>query len=163
MERQQDIDMRSIRVGYTGVDIINVEYEVIAERVRSTGRDVIVCLETATDCLGISNGGYLERYQVYSEEYFEMEGIEVIVLKDFYKTKNYISEYGVPCTNVEQTILDMLARVDVVDIQILLESMSNYYYRMGESFEELVEMLGEEHIVAFEDCKQDAIDYYNEG
>lgn len=137
------------------------EYELIEKTVRQLGPEVMICLQTAADYLGLSNLGYLEKYQVYSEHKIEHDGIEAII-EDAFNTKNYTMENGIACTTPEQTIIDMLDHDKDMDVQILLESLSNYYYLHGESFDSLTTVMSPQQLQTFNSYSQDAIDYYTE-
>lgn len=150
-------------------------HEHIVNTVRKLNAPVMVCLETAADFLGLSNGGYLPSYQVYSEKPLNTDTSEKtieVIIEDAFNTKNYITKHGVTCTAPEQTILDLLDganRLDLLDnpdkhtdIQILLESLSNYYYEHNESFEPLTKLMNQHQLQVFNSYSQDAIDYYTE-
>lgn len=137
--------------------------ERIAAKVRPCKDNVIICLEDAADFHHLSNGGSCDcPTKVYSKTSQEIEGLDVIVLPNCFQKKQYEERNGVFVTTKEQTLLDLLEYENIVDIQCLLESWSNYYYSNHESFNGLEEKLNEVQKVAFEKWKQDMIDYYTE-
>lgn len=138
-------------------------YEKIADRVKPYRDSVIVCLETAADFLSISNGGlYNDVMKVYSEQNIDDKHIEVHILPGCFDKKAYMEWEGVYCTTLEQTLIDMIENENEVDIQTLLESLSNYYYEHNETFGKIESLMDERQLEVFETLRQDAVDYYND-
>ena len=139
-------------------------YQVIEKAIAPFNDSVIVCLETAADYHGLSNGVYMEDlFRVYSENSIPENGIESFVIPDCFNSKKFVTVNNIHVTTVEQTIIDLLEHEDNIDIQTLLESLSNYYYMHNESFAELEGQMNEEQQELLNKWKQDAIDYYDEG
>ena len=107
------------------------------------GTENILCKESAADYLNLSNGTLSEDITFYSSS----EGKEVIFLR------------GIWCTTVNQTINDLLEDNDS-DEQVLLESLSNYYYKNNESFQGLT--IEEKNQERFLELKEAAIGYYDD-
>lgn len=138
-------------------------YEQILNKITPYKNDVILCLETAADFLHLSNGVHEEDlFRVYSSRPLNDDTIEVIMQPDCFKTKRYEEWHGIFCTTPEQTILDLLEHEQDVDLQTLLESLSNYYYEHNETFSSLEGQMDTIQKQAFEKWRQDAIDYYTE-
>lgn len=137
------------------------DYELIEETVRKLGPEVMICLETAADYLGLSNLGYSSKCTVYSAHKVEQDGIATVI-EDAFNTKNYTVVNEVACTTPEQTILDMIDYHNDIDVQILLESLSNYYYMHNESFDDIECLMDTKQREVFNSYFQDAIDYYTE-
>lgn len=143
-------------------------FEKIAQEVINGTQDytnnVIVCLETAAEFIGLSNGGlYIEYYQVYSDVPIDTLNIQSIILdKKSLDSKETLVYQGIKCTTPEQTIRDMLDIHHDVDIQTLLESLSNYYYEHKESFASLESSLTDNQKETLSIYREDAILYYNE-
>lgn len=138
-------------------------FERIANTVYPYKDSLIVCLETAAAFLSLSNGGMYESpIQVYSNTEQSITGFDIKLIPDCFKSKQYEEKHGILCTTPEQTILDLLEHEDDVDIQTLLESLSNYYYKHNETFSGLEAHMNQAQQQAFEKWKQDAIDYYTE-
>ena len=121
--------------------------------------DCILCLETAADYLGLSNGGMTNKISVYSVAKIEVDGIECIIVPNYEGIKHEAS-LDIQCTTVEQTLVDIL-KYDR-DSQAIMESLSNYYFEHGESFDELISTLPSEIITTFERYRVDSVEYYNE-
>lgn len=109
------------------------------------GTDRVLCKESAAEFLNLSNGNFSTDIYFYSLE--ESSSKEVIIKR------------GIKCTSINQTINDLLMGPGS-DEQILLESLSNYYYEHNESFDGLV--IKDENMKYFNELRQDAIDYYND-
>jgi len=109
------------------------------------GTDRVLCKESAAEFLNLSNGNFSTDIYFYSSE--ESFGKEIIIKR------------GIKCTSINQTINDLLMEPGS-DGQILLESLSNYYYEHNKSFEGLV--IKDENMKCFIELRQDAIDYYND-
>ena len=107
-------------------------------------KDYILCKESAAEFLNLSNGNLDLTIRYYTNS----DRIE------------YVEHYGLRCTSVNQTIND-LSSDENSDIQVLLESLSNYYYKNGESFEGL-RLYSDSIRKQFEKYKNDAIHYYDE-
>lgn len=138
-------------------------YEQIAATINPYKEDVIVCLETAADFLSLSNGVFAEDlFRVYAATQINDNTLEVIIKPDCFSSKQYEEKHGILCTTPEQTILDLLEYENDVDIQTLLEVLSNYYYEHHESFDSLENRMNPVQRQAFEKWRQDAIDYYSE-
>ena len=124
---------------------------------------VVVCLEGVADLLGMSNGGYLECIKVYTEDVDVIDDISLIKpIKKALNTKNIVNINGINCTSEVQTILDLLDNAITVDIQIILECLSYFYYTHKNSFGKLIGLMTESQKVVFNEYKEDAINYYTE-
>lgn len=138
-------------------------FERIRNRVYPYRESLIVCLESAADFLNLSNGGmYDSSIHAYSATERNIPGFEIITMPDCFTSKQYEEKHGILCTTPEQTLLDLLEHEQDVDIQTLLESLSNYYYKHNESFNGLEAYMNQTQRQAFEKWKQAAIDYYTE-
>lgn len=112
-------------------------------REKISGTPYVLCKESAAEFLDLSNGNFGTSICYYEND----EGVE------------YFEDMGMKCTTVNQTINDLLAD-EKCDEQILLESLSNYYFEHKESFSGLVIL--PTNIIRFEKLKQWAIEYYND-
>ena len=138
-------------------------FEKIANTVMPYRDNLIISLETAADFLNLSNGGlYKSDIQAYSPIEQNIPGFIITVQPDCFKIKQYEERHGIFSTTPEQTLLDLLENEEDIDIQTLLESLSNYYYKHHESFNGLEDQMNSKQQQAFEKWKQDAIDYYTE-
>ena len=96
------------------------------------GLDCVVCLESAADMLGYSNGGYRSCIKVYSEKDFHIPYIKCYIVKDL-KDVPYIEKEGVKVSPIEVAINDMLER-DTTDEQVLYETFATYYCENNNSY-----------------------------
>lgn len=94
--------------------------------------ECVVCLESAADLLGYSNGGYRDKIDVYTLKEYNLpylnchivDNLEKIPSEDF----NSIS-----VTPIECAVIEMLSN-DSCDDQIIFETLANYYYKNNKSF-----------------------------
>ena len=122
---------------------IETKHDYYIENLIGTGR--VLCKESAAEFLNLSNGNFNMTIHSYSEE--ESNGKDVIVKR------------GIKCTSINQTINDLLVDVNS-DEQIILESISNYYYEHKESFDGMI--IEDSNKELFEELRQDVIEYYDE-
>ena len=97
--------------------------------------DCIVCKKSAADLLGYSNGGFRRNITIYTTKNYDLPYLECIIIDDLSKI-NYQDFHGIKVIPIEQTISDMLEDDDS-DWQIILESMSNYYFENKKSFSKI--------------------------
>lgn len=139
--------------------------ERIIELVNSIDRCVIVCLETAADMQLLSSGVvYVDSIRVFSTEPLTASHVDVeVVPESVFASKEVVTVDGVLCTAPVQTVIDLLEYESDVDIQTLVEALSDYYYSHSCSFEELEAVLSEKQSAALDKWRQDALDCHSEG
>lgn len=117
----------------------------------------ILAFDTAADYLGLTNGGYREKAQIFVMEEQPTTDTEQIKISSFAE-KECQNRQGLLCTTVNQTIVDLLERNG--DEQIITESLANYYEEHGQSFAglDIPEHLRER----FEKYSEWAVEYYEE-
>ncbi len=128
-------------------------------RKKLKGLDCILCLEGSAGFLGLSNQSMTNRIQVYSVNPINEDGIECILVESYDGIEYEVND-DLRYTTPEQTLIDLL-KYDR-SVQTILEALSNYYFKHGESFETLLPVLPEALMETFEKYKTDAIEYYNE-
>lgn len=106
-----------------------------AFKVLLEGIDCIVCLESAADLLGYSNGGYRDQIYVYTTKEINLPYIKSFIVNDLNEIV-YITYKDIKVTPIEKTINDMLNR-DESDDQILFETFANYYFKNNCSYDKL--------------------------
>lgn len=89
------------------------------------GIDCIVCLESASDLLGYSNGGFRHQIYVYSTQELNLPYIKCFKVNDL-KDIPYEEHKGIKVSPINVAIVDMLER-DTTDTQILYETFAHYY------------------------------------
>ena len=96
------------------------------------GIDCIVCLESAADLLGYSNGGFRSKIEIYTTKEYNLPYLNCHIVSDLSKisVQNYD---GIKVVPIEQTIIDLLCDENSDD-QVVFESLANYYYGNNESF-----------------------------
>ena len=107
------------------------------------GTDYVLCKESAAEYLNLSNGNFGRNIEYYSEA----AGRDVIEID------------GILCTSINQTINDLLEDKDS-DEQVLLESLSNYYFENNESFDGI--KIADINRKRFAEIEQAAISYYDD-
>lgn len=100
------------------------------------GLDCIVAFESAADMMGLSNGGYREKIQIYTTEMIVDDEIECYLVKSYDDIDFFMYHGDIKCTTENQTIIDMLKNENS-DEQILAETLGNYYYENDQSFQKL--------------------------
>ena len=121
--------------------------------------NVVLCYTSALEALGMFNGSIDEtEIDVYALETGKYDNIHYHIIPDFSAVR-FQSVGKVRCTTFDQTINDMLKDV-YIDRTALTEAIANYYHSHGDSFEGLI--IDSENKTAFEEIKEDAINYYNE-
>lgn len=117
----------------------------------------ILAFDTAADYLGLTNGGYREKAQIFVMEKQPTVNTEQTKISSF-SEKDFQNTHGLLCTTVNQTIVDLLDRNG--DEQIITESLANYYDEHGQSFDglDIPEYLHDR----FKKYSQWAMEYYEE-
>jgi hypothetical protein len=125
------------------------------------GRDWVLCHTSALECLELFSG-YLNEKQidVYAKELGEYENINYRIMNSF-DNLGIVSFRNMRYTSVNQTVNDMLEDFDNIDEQSLIEALSTYYHRHGESFDGL--LIEPKNRAVFDSVKDWATEYYNEG
>ena len=119
--------------------------------------ECVLAFDTATDFLGLTNGGYRSVAQIFVNKKQNIDGTEQILVPSL-ETLVCEERNGLLCTTVNQTINDLLEQNG--DEQIIMESLANYYDAHNESFDGLEVP---EHLKArFEKYKTWAVEYYEE-
>jgi len=127
----------------------------------TSGKDWVLCHTSALECLELF-AGYMNEKQidVYAKESGDYENINYRIVNSF-DGLGITSFRGMRYTSINQTVNDMLADFDNIDEQSLVEALSTYYYRNGESFDGIE--IEPENQDAFDSVSEWAIEYYNEG
>lgn len=119
--------------------------------------DCVLAFDTAADFLGLTNGGYRHKAQIFVSKKQNISGTEQIVVPSLEKIE--CEEHnGLLCTTVNRTIIDLLEQNG--DEQIITESLANYYEGHNESFDGL--RIPEYLMQRFEKYKEWAVAYYEE-
>ena len=87
--------------------------------------DCVVCMESAADLLGYSNGGFRHQIYVYSKEDFNLPYIKCFVVDDLDKIP-YQDHRGIKVSPINVAIVDMLKN-KTADVQVLYETFAYYY------------------------------------
>ena len=119
--------------------------------------ECVLAFDTATDFLGLTNGGYRPAAQIFVNKKQNIEGTEQILVPSL-EVLACEERNGLVCTTVTQTIIDLLEQNG--DEQIITECLANYYDGHNESFDGLE--LPEHLQSRFEKYKAWAVDYYKE-
>jgi hypothetical protein len=125
------------------------------------GMDVVLCHTSALECLHMFSG-YVHESQIYlySKVPLPYENVKCYVVDSFDGME--IEEFGIlRCTSFNQTVNDMLRDYDLIDDVSLAESLSDYYFSHGESFEGLI--VEPQHAERFAFFKDWAMEYYQYG
>lgn len=117
----------------------------------------ILAFDTAADYLGLTNGGYREKAQIFVTEEQPAIDTEQIRITSF-SDKECQNQQGLLCTTINQTIVDLLEKDG--DEQIITESLANYYEEHGQSFSQL--KIPEHLKERFEKYSEWAMEYYEE-
>ena len=99
------------------------------------GLNCVVCLESAADLLGYSNGGYRKKIKVYSEKNLKKPYLQCFIV-DNINDIPYIDYHGVKTSPINIAINDMLERKETND-QILYETFANYYCENNNTYKGL--------------------------
>ncbi len=97
--------------------------------------DCVVCLESAADLLGYSNGGFTTQVYVYSSVDFNLPYIKCFIV-DNLDNIPFIDFNGIKVSPINNAIVDMLRRKES-DSQVLYETFANYYDEHNNSYEGL--------------------------
>lgn len=125
------------------------------------GQDVVVCEISALECLGFFCGYLSESViDVYALSTGSVSGINYNVV-DSFDEMDIIDIDGLRCTSFNQTVNDILAKIDEIDEQPLVEALNEYYFSNQQSFDGLSIAPGNQ--VAFESLKGWIFEYYNGG
>ena len=95
----------------------------------------IVCMESASDLLGYSNGGFRHQIYVYAEKEFNLPYIKCFIVDNLNNIPS-VDYHGIKVSPIEIAINDMLERNDT-DEQILYETFANYYAYNNDSYDGL--------------------------
>lgn len=119
--------------------------------------ECVLALDTAADYLGLTNGGYRDVAQIFVSIKQNIEGTDQILVPSLEKLECE-ERNGLVCTTENQTIIDLLEQNG--DVQIITESLANYYDEHNESFNGLNMP---EHLQSrFEKYRKWALEYYEE-
>ena len=119
----------------------------------------ILAYETAAEFLGLFVGYAINNK---ADEIFVLEEKPINNTKQYliqnFNNKDYFEKNGIYCTTEEQTLIDLVDQDG--DIQVILESLADYYFRHNNSFDgiDVPPVLSER----FNKYCEWAIDYYNE-
>ena len=94
--------------------------------------DCIVCMESAADIQGFSNGGFRHQIYVYSEKEFNLPYIKCFIVKDLSKIP-FINYHEIKVSPIKAAIIDMLKKEET-DPQVLYETFADYYWDNNESY-----------------------------
>jgi len=129
-------------------------------RAVAEGKDWVLCHTSALECLELFVGYlYEKRIEVYAKEPGEYDNINYRIV-DSFDSLGITNYMGVRCTNVNQTINDMLREFDNIDEQSLVETLATYYYLHGDSFDGLE--IDVQNQAVFDSIRDWAIEYYDE-
>ena len=95
------------------------------------GKECILAYDTAADFLGLTNDGDSPEAKIFVLTEQNVEDTKQYLIPSF-QSKEYIKKDGLLCTTVNQTIIDLLEKEG--EEQVIIESLSNYYFENGESF-----------------------------
>jgi hypothetical protein len=125
------------------------------------GLDVVLCLTSALECLGLFIGYVNEAdIDVYSKSLLPFDNLNCLVVENF-DGLDIVESWGLRCTSINQTVNDLLRNFDNIDEQSLAQGLSDYYYANGQSFDKLE--IAPENAETFEKIKDWAIEFYNYG
>ena len=125
------------------------------------GGEMILRRVSALEFLELFAGFMREKsIDVYARHRGGYDNIDYCVV-DTFDGIDYVRFGDVLCTSVSQTFNDLLADLDALDPQPLVEGLSKYYYTNGGSFDGLA--IWPENMERFNSVKDWAIEYYNEG
>ena len=96
--------------------------------------DCIICLDSATDLLGYSNGGFRNKIKIYTKKYYDLPYLQCYIVNSF-KDIPYDNYKGLKVTTINKTLIDLL--LESGDDQILLEAFANFYFNNNNSYEKL--------------------------
>ena len=125
------------------------------------GKDMVLRRTSALECLELFVG-YLNESQidVYAKEPGEYENINYYIV-DSFDGLDIVDVWNIKCTSINQTVNDMLGDFDNIDEQSLVEALSTYYFRHGNSFDGLEITL--ENQPVFDSIRDWAVEYHSEG
>ena len=87
--------------------------------------DCVVCLESAADLLGYTNGGFRNQIYVYSTKKINLPYIKTFLVDDITKIPQELHN-GIKVSPIETAIVDMLEK-ETTDVQVLYETFAYYY------------------------------------
>ncbi|MDR2487165.1 MAG: hypothetical protein LBD12_04295 [Clostridiales Family XIII bacterium] len=129
------------------------------------GNDMILRRTSALEFLQLFPGYVKEKeIDVYAKRRGEFENVNYHIVNS-YDGIEYTRIGDVLCATPNQTFNEMLANYDnmeeTIDEQSLIEGLARYYFSHLESFDGLE--IKPENIGRFNEIKEWAVDYYNEG
>lgn len=131
-------------------------HDLMQEKLR--GVDCVLAFESASDYLATNKMTYRPSLYVYARQELNIQGVECTII-DSYDGLELVDDGVLRCTSVQQTIIDLL-RYDR-DPQVTIEAIADWYYTHNESYAGLT--LPADVQPLFDDCAEDAINYYNDG
>ena len=122
------------------------------------GEPVVFALDEALMCQG-SFGGRSDEFLVWVYGNDSLTRFNGVVVLGNHISPYYVeSKNGVDYTNFNRTLFDALANESILDMQGITEALSRYYYRNGDSFNEI--FVAPEYQAQFEKLADEAINYY---
>lgn len=122
------------------------------------GENIVFALDEALMCQG-NFGGRSDEYIVWvygDDSVSRFNG--VVLLGNQVSPYNIKEKNGLRYTDFNRTILDALTNESILDMQGIIEALSKYYYRNGESFEGI--FVAPEYQDRFDRLADEAINYY---
>ena len=124
------------------------------------GSDMVLRRVSALEFHELFSGYMRENdIDVYARQRGEYDNINYFVV-DTFDGIDYVRIGNVLCTTVSQAVNDMLADLDDIDEQPLVEALSKYYFTHGKSFDGLA--IKPENMERFNSVREWAIEYYSE-
>ncbi len=117
----------------------------------------VLAFDTAADFLGLTNGGYRTKAQIFVDKRQDIDGTEQFLVPSL-EVLECEERNGLKCTTVNQTIIDLLEQNG--DEQIITETLANYFDEHNESFDGL--MIPEHLHQRFKKYSLWAMEYYEE-
>ncbi len=123
------------------------------------GAEVVFALDEALMCQGLF-GGRNDEYVIWVYGDDALKKFNGIVVLGNRISTHYVKERnGLKYTEFNRTLFDAFSNEDILDMQGITESLSNYYYSHNETFEGI--FIEPRYEKRFEELASDAIDYYN--
>ena len=123
----------------------------------------VLCLQSAASFLGLSRGlGIPMKFYYVSDENIINSSYLLGLKRDTLDSIRTVSVRGIECTSKEYTIIDLIINCDMVDDQIIYESLARYYFENNEDISSLVKILPDGLQSRFNYYLEGAATYYDE-
>lgn len=137
--------------------------EILADFFENYKNDIIICKQTAAECIPLTNISYDFPIQIYSKYPidFGIHDIDVEVIPDCFDVIEYDKRGGLFVTTAEETLRTMIRDTHCTTVEAFYSSLANYYFHYDQSWEILERTMTDEEKILLDEYKYHAEHFYD--